>query len=134
MPHPAAPATPSPVHAGPGGETGLKGGPTSAGHPATTARTETAAPASPTATALHCTPPAWRYPAMARHMHEEGTATVDLVLAASGQVEQAAIKTSTGYDDLDSTALAAARRVQCTAEGGTMAGRHVLLPVMFHLH
>ncbi|WP_265001107.1 energy transducer TonB [Komagataeibacter nataicola] len=88
-----------------------------------------AAPAAP-----HCKPPAWRYPAMARHMHEEGNAMVDVVLGSEGQVAQVSLKSSTGYDDLDSTALAAARKVQCTAQGHALAGTHVLLPVTFRLH
>ncbi|WP_308720864.1 energy transducer TonB [Komagataeibacter xylinus] len=73
---------------------------------------------------------------MARHMHEEGNAMVDVVLGSEGQVTQVSLKSSTGYDDLDSTALAAARKVQCTpqGQGGALAGMHVLLPVTFHLH
>ncbi|BAK86169.1 TonB periplasmic protein (plasmid) [Komagataeibacter medellinensis NBRC 3288] len=85
-------------------------------------------------TAPHCTPPAWRYPAMARHMHEEGNALVDVVLGSEGQVVQVSLKSGTGYDDLDSTALAAARKVQCTPQGRPLEGTHVLLPVTFRLH
>lgn len=70
---------------------------------------------------------------MARHMHEEGTAMVDLVIGAQGQVAQASLRSSTGYDDLDRTALAAARNVRCTAEGGVTDGAKVTLPVIFHL-
>ena len=71
---------------------------------------------------------------MARHLHEEGNALVDVTLSAQGQVQQASLHSSTGYDDLDSTALAAARRITCTGSSGTLAGTHVLLPVMFRLH
>ena len=99
-----------------------------------TARAEPSAGAGSSKTIPHCTPPAWRYPAMARHMHEEGNALVDLTLGAQGQVLQASLHGSTGYDDLDSTALAAARNVRCTGSGGTLDGTHVLLPVTFHLH
>lgn len=112
----------------------MKSGQAGPDHPAAAARPEATAPSGPSSTTLHCTPPAWRYPAMARHMHEEGTAMVELTLGATGQVTQAVLKTGTGYDDLDSTALAAARKVQCTMESGTVEGRHVVLPVMFHLH
>lgn len=70
---------------------------------------------------------------MARHMHEEGSALVDLVIGGQGQVVQANLRSSTGYDDLDSTAVAAARNVHCTSDGGTLEGTHLTLPVVFHL-
>ncbi|WP_369523295.1 energy transducer TonB [Komagataeibacter swingsii] len=92
-----------------------------------------AAAAAMPAAALHCTPPAWRYPPMARHMHEEGSALVDLVIGGQGQVVQASLRGSSGYDDLDSTAVAAARNVHCTSDGGALEGRHLTLPVVFHL-
>ncbi|WP_025812484.1 energy transducer TonB [Komagataeibacter kakiaceti] len=116
------------------GKGGQKSAQAGSDHPVAAARPDTKAPSSPSSSILHCTPPAWRYPAMARHMHEEGTAMVELTLGPAGQVTQADLKTGTGYDDLDSTALAAARKVQCTTDGGTAEGRHVVLPVMFHLH
>ncbi|WP_181418153.1 energy transducer TonB [Komagataeibacter oboediens] len=116
-----------PPHAAPASGTRPASAPPAVGHappPASAAR-----PVS----SLQCTPPAWRYPAMARHMHEEGTAMVDLVIGAQGQVAQASLRSSTGYDDLDRTALAAARNVRCTAEGGATDGAKVTLPVIFHL-
>nr|WP_256431442.1 energy transducer TonB [Komagataeibacter sp. FXV3] len=70
---------------------------------------------------------------MARHMHEEGGAMVDLVLGSQGQVVQATLRSSSGYDDLDRTAIAAARNVRCTADGGALDGTHLTLPVIFHL-
>ncbi|WP_341460496.1 energy transducer TonB [Komagataeibacter rhaeticus] len=107
----------------------------SASHPAIAPQNgATAGTTASSSTAPHCTQPSWRYPAMARHMHEEGSAVVDLTLGEQGQVLQTTLKTGTGYDDLDSTALAAATKVQCSATGTNLNGRHVLLPVTFHLH
>ncbi|MGY6770619.1 energy transducer TonB [Komagataeibacter sp. NFXK3] len=119
---PARPGAAAPVGSAPAATQNGPGAPS-------TAQAAAVAPAAP-----HCTPPAWRYPALARHMHEEGNAMVDVVLGSEGQVTQVSLKSSTGYDDLDSTALAAARKVQCTGQGRSLEGTHVLLPVTFHLH
>ncbi|WP_240906570.1 energy transducer TonB [Komagataeibacter xylinus] len=122
-PLPARPGAATPAGSAPAATTQ-----TGSGVPST-AQAESVVPAAP-----HCTPPAWRYPALARHMHEEGNAMVDVVLGSEGQVTQVSLKSSTGYDDLDDTALAAARNVQCRPQGHALAGTHVLLPVTFRLH
>ncbi|WP_240471491.1 TonB family protein [Komagataeibacter rhaeticus] len=110
------------------------GAPAVAGPSGAVAQGASAAAAPAVPSKPRCTPPAWRYPAMARHLHEEGSALVDVTLGAQGQVRQASLHSSTGYDDLDSTALAAARNISCTGSASTLAGMHVLLPVTFHLH
>lgn len=81
---------------------------------------------------LHCTPAQTHYPAMARRLHEEGEAVVEVTLAATGAVEATRLTQSTGYDDLDAQALAAARALHCMPpEGGVSVGR---IPIGFHIH
>lgn len=83
-------------------------------------------------TALRCTPPQTHYPAMARRLHEEGEAVVEVSLAATGAVQAVKLVQSTGYDDLDAQALTAARALRCTPpEAATQVGR---IPVGFHIH
>ncbi|WP_048837405.1 energy transducer TonB [Acetobacter cibinongensis] len=80
---------------------------------------------------LHCTPPQTHYPPMARHLHEEGEAVVEVTLAGTGAVQSARLTQSTGYDDLDKQALLAARTLTCAPpENGVLVGR---IPVGFHI-
>ncbi|MFS8368892.1 TonB family protein [Acetobacter indonesiensis] len=82
-------------------------------------------------TTLTCTPPQTHYPPMARHLHEEGEAVVEIGLNATGAVTTTRLVQSTGYDDLDAQALTAARGLKCAAPAqGAMVGR---IPVGFHI-
>nr|WP_232272545.1 energy transducer TonB [Komagataeibacter europaeus] len=132
---PRPPAHATPAHAGTAPPAALPAGrqTDTASVPMASAHAQQAATAARPASTVHCTPPAWRYPPMARHMHEEGSAMVDLVIGGQGQVVQATLRSSSGYDDLDRTAIAAARNVRCTADGGALDGTHLTLPVVFHL-
>lgn len=51
----------------------------------------------------HTTPP---YPALARKMSEQGTARLHLTIAADGSVTNAQLVASSGFADLDQTAIA----------------------------
>lgn len=80
---------------------------------------------------LTCTPPQTHYPPMARHLHEEGEGVVEVTLAADGGIAATRLVQSTGYDDLDAQALAAARGLHCAAPASApMVGR---IPVGFHI-
>ncbi|CCT60917.1 TonB periplasmic protein (plasmid) [Acetobacter pasteurianus 386B] len=80
---------------------------------------------------LTCSPPQTHYPPMARHLHEEGEGVVEVTLAADGAIATTRLVQSTGYDDLDAQALAAARGLHCVAPASTpMVGR---IPVGFHI-
>ncbi|GBR21628.1 hypothetical protein AA0481_2428 [Acetobacter orientalis NRIC 0481] len=69
---------------------------------------------------------------MARRLHEEGEAVVEVSLAATGAVQAVKLVQSTGYDDLDAQALTAARALRCTPpEAAAQVGR---IPVGFHIH
>ncbi|WP_169852719.1 TonB family protein [Neoasaia chiangmaiensis] len=74
------------------------------------------------------TPP---YPASAQVMHETGMAVVSLVVAPGGGVAKVEIVTSSGYDDLDDAAVAAARSARCVNDGGQSAT--LRLPVHFRM-
>ncbi len=80
---------------------------------------------------LTCTPPQTHYPPIARHLHEEGEGVVEITLAADGGITATRLVQSTGYDDLDAQALAAARGLHCAAPASVpMVGR---IPVGFHI-
>lgn len=80
---------------------------------------------------LVCTPPQTHYPPMARHLHEEGEAVVEVTLAADGTIAGTRLTQSSGYDDLDAQALTAARGLHCAAPASApMVGR---IPVGFHI-
>lgn len=80
---------------------------------------------------LSCSPVHARYPAMARQLQEEGEALVQVVLDAGGQVVEAHLIRSTGYDDLDEQAVLTARSMRCTPPAHPpLAGR---IPVGFHI-
>jgi periplasmic protein TonB len=53
-------------------------------------------------TETHTTPP---YPADARNLSQQGTVTLALTIDATGAVTNAQVKASSGYPDLDQTAV-----------------------------
>ncbi|GBR60262.1 hypothetical protein AA18889_2374 [Acetobacter senegalensis DSM 18889] len=56
---------------------------------------------------------------------------VEITLAANGSIAATRLVQSTGYDDLDAQALAAARGLHCAAPASApMMGR---IPVEFHI-
>ncbi|MFT8656705.1 MAG: TonB family protein [Acetobacter papayae] len=80
---------------------------------------------------LSCSPVHARYPAMARQLQEEGEAMVQVVLDVGGQVVEAHLIRSTGYDDLDEQAVLTARSMRCTPPTHPpLTGR---IPVTFHI-
>lgn len=66
-----------------------------------------------TAIRLRCTTPVLEYPAAARALELEGTATVRIVMNATGQVERTTLVKSSGHERLDVTALSTLHRMQC---------------------
>lgn len=57
------------------------------------------------------TPPS--YPSLSRRLGEEGKAVLRVELDESGQIDQATIRTSSGYARLDQAALSAVRQWRC---------------------
>jgi len=77
------------------------------------ARTATPAPATlvlPSSDADYLNNPPPVYPRMSRRMGEQGTVLVRVLISAEGRVEQAEIRTSSGYARLDEAALDTVRR------------------------
>ncbi len=62
---------------------------------------------------LVCRIPTPAYPARARRLEEQGTATVRMTLDTSGHVSAVSLEQSTGFADLDSAALDAVRGAAC---------------------
>lgn len=60
-----------------------------------------------------CRIPAPAYPARARRLEEEGTATVRMTLDTSGHPTAVGLEQSTGFPDLDAAALDAVRGAAC---------------------
>ena len=60
-----------------------------------------------------CHIPAPAYPARARRLEEEGTASVRMTLDTSGRPTAVSLEQGTGFADLDSAALEAVRGAAC---------------------
>ena len=72
---------------------------------------------------------------MARRLGEEGRVLLRVTVGADGRVRDAAVRQSSGYDDLDRAALRAVRRwtfVPARADGRAVASR-VTVPIDFKL-
>ena len=78
-------------------------------------------------------PPA--YPSISRRLGEEGKVVLRVELDEGGQIDHAAIMTSSGYARLDEAALAAVRRWRCNPakRGGIMVRAIALQPFKFGL-
>ncbi|GAN53185.1 hypothetical protein Tasa_007_030 [Tanticharoenia sakaeratensis NBRC 103193] len=101
--------------------------------PETAPSTSQATPvAPPHMTAPACDAASAPYPASARVLHEQGVVRVGLTVQPGGAVTHAHVTDSSGYDDLDDAALAAARTLTCRNTGTVSAD--VTLPVRFTLH
>ena len=80
-------------------------------------------------------PPQPIYPARARRSGEQGTATIRVLIDASGAPTQVTIQGSSGHPALDESALSAvkAARFRPYAEGGVPQPVWVLVPINFVL-
>jgi protein TonB len=56
------------------------------------------------------------YPPLAKRRREEGVVTVHFSISASGEILDVAVRRSSGFEDLDQAALAAARTRHFTPE------------------
>lgn len=99
--------------------------------PASQPRTASSMPAAPASQAPGCRAMTPAYPASARVMRETGAAVVLLTVAPGGAVTAVRLEQSSGYDDLDDVAVAAAHEARCT--NATGAASQLRLPVHFRL-
>ncbi len=53
--------------------------------------------------------PIWKYPAGSREKNEEGTVVVKISIDAGGHLEQAALMSSSGFENLDAGTLDAVK-------------------------
>jgi protein TonB len=77
-----------------------------------------------------------RYPESARRRGIEGTVLLKMRITAQGRVEDVQVVRSTGYPELDESAIEAVRRWRfepARRNGAPVAEEAVLLPVMFQL-
>jgi protein TonB len=77
-----------------------------------------------------------RYPESARRRGIEGTVLLKMRITAQGRVEDVQVVRSTGYPELDESAIAAVRRWRfepARRNGAPVAEEAVLLPVVFQL-
>lgn len=80
--------------------------------------------------------PAPPYPARSRRRAEEGTVTLHVLVAMDGSVERAEIEESSGFDDLDRSALETVRRrwrFMPAHRGHQSVESWVLVPIKFAL-
>lgn len=82
-----------------------------------------------------CEVPAPDYPRRARRLQEEGQVLVRLVIAANGTLSNSTIARSSGFDDLDQSALAAVSRAHCQPyiENGQAISVMTIQPVNFKI-
>lgn len=73
------------------------------------------------------------YPMAARRRHEQGTARVRYQLSPDGQIRQVEVVESTGYSDLDRSALQAVQSMKCQAAPGQPVIK-TSIPVNFSLN
>lgn len=84
---------------------------------------------------VSCQLPESLYPAHAKMMGLEGTAILDITIGTGGQVEQAAVRTSTGIAELDAAAIATIMQAHCKLhlENGHPIRVSTMVPISFYL-
>ena len=79
--------------------------------------------------------PGPRYPAMSRRNHEQGTATLRVLVSAEGRAQDLTVATTSGFKRLDDAALQAVRNWKFVPakQAGHAVTAYVLVPVTFAL-
>ena len=75
------------------------------------------------------------YPAISRKLREQGKVVVDVLIGADGSAQQARLKSSSGFDRLDATALATVQRWRYVPgkKGGVATAMWFSVPINFVL-
>lgn len=98
--------------------------------------TETAPPiVLPRFNAAYLANPAPRYPDDARRRGEEGRVLLHVLVSASGEAQEVALRAGSGFERLDSAAMDAVRRWKFVParQGGDTVAAWVLVPIQFTL-
>jgi protein TonB len=79
--------------------------------------------------------PAPAYPPLSRRQHEEGKVVLQVYVEASGLAGKVELHTSSGYERLDRSAIAAVSRWKFAParQGAAAVGAWVLVPLVFSL-
>ena len=94
-----------------------------------------AAPSVPRFDADYLNNPAPAYPPLSRRLHEEGKVVLRVFVEASGAAGTVEIRTSSGFERLDKSAVTAVSRWKFVPakQGAEAVGAWVLVPIIFSL-
>lgn len=99
-------------------------------------QTAVVAPTTPAVfDAAYLNNPAPSYPALSRHLQEQGTVSLNVFVGTDGKAQNVQIAKSSGFDRLDSAALSTVKkwRFVSAKKGGELVASWVQVPVSFVL-